>query len=118
MKSFLSFFDNTFINVILLSIVEIYGDFELEKYAHTDKIDYLVRGTFGYLAVVFFLVKSLQTSNILYVNLMWDGASALVETIAAMTILGERFESPEHLIGAALIIIGLVLIKMKKTASD
>ena len=43
---------------------------------------------------------------------MWDGASALVETIAAMTILGERFESVEHIIGAALIIIGLVLIKI------
>jgi multidrug transporter EmrE-like cation transporter len=107
-----SFFDNTFINVIFLAIVEIYGDFELEKYAHTAQYDHLVKGTVGYLAVVYFLVKTLMSSNILYVNLMWDGTSALVETIAAMTILGERFESVEHIIGAALIIIGLVLIKM------
>lgn len=108
-----SFFDTTFINVILLSIVEIYGDFELEKYAHTEKYEHLVRGTIGYLGVVYFLVKSLQTSNILYVNLMWDGVSALVETIAAMTILGERFQSVEHILGATLIIIGLGLIKTK-----
>lgn len=113
-----SFFDNTFINVILLAIVEIYGDFELEQYAHTSTYDHLIKGSVGYIAVVYFLIKSLQTSNILYVNLMWDGASALVETIAAMTILGERFESVEHIVGGALIIIGLVLIKMKKTASD
>ena len=84
----------------------------MEKYAHTAQYDHLVKGTIGYLAVVYFLVKSLMSSNILYVNLMWDGTSALVETIAAMTFLGERFESVEHIIGAALIIIGLVLIKM------
>ena len=44
---------------------------------------------------------------------MWDGVSALVETIAAMTILGQTFEKVEHIIGAALIVMGLVFIKMK-----
>ena len=116
--SLTSFFDTTFINVILLSIVEVYGDFELEKYAHTNKVEHFVKGSVGYIAVVYFLIKSLQTSNILYVNLMWDGVSALVNTIAAMTILGERFESWEHFIGGSLIIIGLFLIKFKKTKSD
>jgi len=113
-----SFFDTTFMNVIILSIVEVYGDFELEQYAHTNKINYLVTGVIGYIGVVYFLIKSLQTSNILYVNLMWDGVSALINSLAAVTILGERFESWEHFVGGALIIIGLFLIKFKKTKSD
>lgn len=49
---------------------------------------------------------------------MWDGVSSLINTIAAMTILGERFESMEHIIGGVLIIAGLILIKLKKTKSD
>jgi multidrug transporter EmrE-like cation transporter len=118
MTALTNFFDHTFINVILLSITEIYGDFELEKYAHTNKIEHLATGIFGYFGVVYFLIKSLQQSNILYVNLMWDGVSALVNTFAAMTILGERFESMEHVVGGILIIVGLILIKLKKTKSD
>lgn len=118
MSAFANFFDHTFMNVIFLSIVEIYGDFELEKYAHTNKVEHLATGVAGYIGVVYFLIKSLQQSNILYVNLMWDGVSALVNTIAAMTILGERFESIEHTIGGVLIIAGLILIKLKKTKSD
>lgn len=113
-----NFFDNTFMNVIFISIVEIFGDFELEKYAHTNNIEHLARGITGYAAVVYFLVQSLRQSNILYVNLMWDGVSSLINTIAAMTILGERFESMEHIIGGVLIIAGLILIKWKKTKSD
>jgi multidrug transporter EmrE-like cation transporter len=113
-----SFFDATFTNVILLSIVEIFGDFHLQKYAHTNNINYLVGGVTGYIGVIYFIIKSLQTSNILYVNLMWDGVSALINTSAAMIILGQRFESWEHLVGGSLIIIGLILIKLKKTKSD
>ena len=112
--SLANFFDNTFMNVIFISIVEIFGDFELEKYAHTNNIEHLARGITGYAAVVYFLVQSLRQSNILYVNLMWDGVSSLINTIAAMTILGERFESMEHIIGGVLIIAGLILIKWKK----
>lgn len=108
----MSLLDNTFINIILLSIVEIYGDFTIEKYTKTNNIYDLVKGSLGYVGVVFFLIRSLQSTNILYVNLMWDGVSALVETIAAMTILGHTFEKVEHIVGAALIIMGLVFIKM------
>ena len=103
--------------MIILSIVEVYGDFELQKYAHTNQNNYLVSGVIGYIGVVYFLIKSLKTSNILYVNLMWDGMSALVETMAAVILLGQRFESWEHFVGGALIIIGLFLIKFKKTKS-
>jgi multidrug transporter EmrE-like cation transporter len=112
--SLANFFDYTFMNVIFLSIVEIFGDFQLEKYAHTNQIENLAGGVVGYIGVVYFLIQSLRQSNILYVNLMWDGVSSLVNTIAAMTILGERFESMEHIIGGVLIIAGLILIKLKK----
>jgi len=43
----------------------------------------------------------------LLVNAVWDGLSALLETIAAMVILGERFEDPWKYIVIALIILGL-----------
>jgi multidrug transporter EmrE-like cation transporter len=114
MSFFKTFFDNTFINIILLSIVEFYGDYELEKYAKTDNLNNLIKGSVGYISVVYFLIKSLVTTNLLYVNLLWDGVSALINTLATIILLEQRFESVEHIVGAALIIIGLILIKFKK----
>ena len=100
-------------NIVVLTVFEIFGDFQLQQYAKTDKYESLFFGIFGYMGVVLYLIKSVREVNILYVNLLWDGISAILETIAAMVILGQRFESYIHILGAFFIIAGLFLIRMK-----
>jgi multidrug transporter EmrE-like cation transporter len=100
--------------LVLLSIVEIFGDFALEAYANHGVILGLFWGIIGYIGVVYFLIKSLAGSTVLYVNGMWDGISALLESIAAFIILGERLNSSKQYLGLFLIIIGLFFLKRDK----
>ena len=60
-----------FLYVVLLSIVEIYGDFALRFYAQTNKVSWLVHGLMGYAGVVGLLVMFAQAkvvSRVSYVR--------------------------------------------------
>lgn len=100
-----------FIYVILLSIVEIYGDFSLRFYAQTNKVSWLAHGLVGYAGVVGLLVMSFKYNNVLYVNGMWDGVSGVVESLAAYFILGDRLKKKSQYLGLVLIVAGVVLLK-------
>jgi hypothetical protein len=55
----------------------------------------------------------------LLVNAVWDRLSALLETIAAMVILGEYFVDPWNmLVGIGLIILGLFFLKVPLKKSE
>ena len=97
--------------LIFLAIVEIIGDFAFERYANTGSINAFSLGIVGYIGVVYFLIKSLRGSTILYVNGMWDGISSLVESLMAFLYLGERFDRPIQYVGLGLIIVGLFCLK-------
>lgn len=97
-------------NIAMLSIIEIFGDFKLKEYARTKVSTSLYSGIIGYCGVIFFLIKSLEEGNIIYVNGMWDGTSAIIETIAAYIILGERLVHTYQYIGIAMISFGLLML--------
>ena len=103
--------DKAFSSVVLLSVVEIYGDFALRFYAQTNNITYLFHGIAGYVGVVFFLLQSLRHGNVLYVNGMWDGISSILESAAAYVVLGDRLEKPIQYVGLGLTVIGIFLLK-------
>ena len=103
--------DKAFSSVVLLSVVEIYGDFALRFYAQTNNIAYLFHGIAGYVGVVFFLLQSLRHGNVLYVNGMWDGISSILESAAAYVVLGDRLEKPIQYVGLGLTVIGIFLLK-------
>jgi multidrug transporter EmrE-like cation transporter len=96
----------------LLSISEIFGDFALKKFANDGGIKHLGYGILGYVGVIFFLIMSLNGSNVMMVNAAWDGVSALIESIAAFIIFGERFTDPNQYIGLGLIVSGLFFLKI------
>jgi multidrug transporter EmrE-like cation transporter len=58
------------------------------------------------------LIKSLQGSQVLLINAAWDGLSALIESIAAIIVLGEKFNDPWKYFGIFLIVLGLFFLKM------
>lgn len=103
--------DYGFWTVVLLSIVEIYGDFSLRFYAQTNKLIWLLHGLVGYAGVVWLLIVSFKFKNVLYVNGMWDGVSGLVGSAAAYVMLGDRLEKTSQYGGLVLIIAGVFLLK-------
>lgn len=102
----------SYADVLMLTLTEIVGDFGFKSFSKHGGIQSFATGTVGYIGVIYFLIRSLQHSNVLMVNAAWDGVSALVESLAAFFILGERFHDPHKYFGIALIVIGLFFLKM------
>jgi len=101
--------------IIPLSIIEIIGDFALERFANQGGLLPLSIGIGGYMGVVYLLIVSLKGSSILLVNGAWDGISTLLESLAAYIILGERFDTYSQYVGLAFLIVGVYLLKIPMT---
>ena len=102
----------SYLDIGLIVITEIVGDFGYKKFAEKGGLENFAVGTIGYIGVIYTLIRSLQGSQVLVVNAAWDGLSALVESIAAIIILGEGFDDPWKYAGIGFIIIGLFLLKL------
>ena len=95
-----------------LIFTEIIGDFGFQKFANNGGISSFAVGIGGYIGVIYFLIRSLQGSKILMVNVVWDGLSALIESVAAMIFLGEYFDDPLKYVGIVFIILGLFFLRI------
>jgi len=100
------------VDILGLSLTEIVGDFGFKYFANNGGVKNFAVGSVGYIGVVYFLIRSLQGSQVLLVNSAWDGLSALIESIAAFVFLGERFDDPMKYVGIVLIVIGLFFLKL------
>ena len=98
------------IDLSILSFTEIFGDFKLKDYSRTNNISSLIQGIGGYCFVIYFLIKALRSGNVMYVNGMWDGLSAVLETICAYYLLGEYLNDVNQYIGLFMICIGTILL--------
>jgi len=97
--------------ILAISIAEIFGDFSYKDFARGGNPIDFAKGSAGYIAVVYFLIKLLKNGNVLYVNGMWDGVSALLEGLAAYLILGEKLNTRSQYMGLLLIIIGIFILR-------
>lgn len=102
----------SYIDITLIVLTEIIGDFGYKKFADNGGINNFAVGTVGYIGVIYLLIRSLQGSQVLVVNAAWDGVSALFESIAAIVVLGEKFDDPWRYMGIVFIILGLFLLKL------
>jgi len=102
----------SYLDIGALCLTEIIGDFGYKEFANKGGIKNFAVGTAGYVGVVYFLIRSLQGSQVLLVNAVWDGLSALIESIAAIVILGERFNDPWKYFGIFLIVLGLFFLQL------
>jgi len=108
----------SYLDVLGLCLAEIVGDFGYKDFANKGGIKNFFVGTSGYIGVIYFLIRSLQGSQVLLVNAAWDGLSALIESIAAIVILGEKFIDPHRYVGIILIISGLYFLKLPVVNKD
>ena len=102
----------SYLDIGALIFTEIIGDFGFQQFANHGGIKSFMVGTTGYMGVIYYLIRALQGSQIILVNAVWDGLSALIETVAAMVILGEYFDDPMKYVGIVFIIIGLFFLKI------
>jgi multidrug transporter EmrE-like cation transporter len=102
----------SFIDITSLTICEIVGDFGYQYFANGGGIMPFAIGTSGYIGVAYYLIRSLQGSSILLVNGAWDGLSAIIESLAAIIFLGQRFDSIYQYLGLVLIITGMFFLKI------
>jgi multidrug transporter EmrE-like cation transporter len=98
-------------DLVALSAIEVFGDFNLRWYAETNQPTYLGYGVLGYVGVIFFLIKCLRSGNVLYVNGMWDGISGVLESFAAYVVLGDRLDKPGQYLGLLMTIAGVYLLR-------
>ena len=94
-----------------MSLAEIVGDFGWKNFANKSSLTSFSTGTLGYLGVIYFLVKSLRGSSVIFVNGMWDGISAILSSLFALFIMGESLGSMVQYFGLILIILGTFLLK-------
>lgn len=99
------------LDISLVSLAEIVGDFGFKNVARVGSIQGWLAGIGGYVGVIYYLIRSLRIGNVTYVNGMWDGVSAILETAVAFFIFGERLNSPLQYVGLALIIGGIFILK-------
>ena len=102
----------SFVDIFGICLTEIVGDFGYKYFANAGGLTNFAIGTTGYVGGIYFLIRSLQGSQVLLVNAAWDGLSALIESIAAMLFLGERFDDPMKYLGICFIIVGLFFLKL------
>ena len=102
----------SYLDIGALIFTEIVGDFGFQQFANHGGIRSFTVGITGYVGVIYYLIRALQGSQILLVNAVWDGLSALIETVAAMVLLGEYFDDPTKYIGIAFIIVGLFFLHL------
>lgn len=102
----------SYLDIGAVCLAEIVGDFGLKDFANNGGSQGFAIGIAGYIGVIWFLIRSLQGSTVMLVNAAWDGLSALIESVAAIFILGERFDDPRQYLGVGFIILGLFFLRL------
>jgi multidrug transporter EmrE-like cation transporter len=99
-------------DIVPLCLSEIIGDTGFKWFANQGGTGNFAIGSAGYVSVIYFLIRSLQGSSLIVVNTSWDGLSALIESLYALLLLGERYDEPIKYVGLALILLGLFFLKI------
>ena len=95
-----------------LSLIEIVGDYGVKQFANFGGIKNLGIGIAGYIGVFIMLIVSLQGSQLMMVNVAWDGINGLLNSLFSFFVLGERFDHWSQYFGIILIIVGIFILKV------
>ncbi len=105
---------NVFFMIILASILEYLGDSNFKFFARESSVKAFGLGTMFYIALIYMLIKILSVSNVMYMNMLWDATSIVIETVLAYILLAERLDNIYQVIGFVIILIGILLLNVGK----
>jgi multidrug transporter EmrE-like cation transporter len=100
------------VNVALMTASEIWGNANFKLFTTNGKHHHLYAGILGYVGVLIFLIKCLQTGSLLWVSAMWEGMIVVMGSLVAVIVLGENFESPIQWIGVGLGVVSMLLVHL------
>lgn len=98
--------------ILLISLIEYIGDSNFKFYARNSRYHNLITGSIAYIALIALLIYVLKYTNVMYVNGMWDGVSAITGCLLAFILLKERLSTPTQYIGLFLIISGILTLNI------
>jgi multidrug transporter EmrE-like cation transporter len=81
----------TILNVLIMSAAELFGNAHLKWFAENGKRHHLGLGVVAWLAVLFFLVKSLSSQSFMWTCIMWEAAIVIGGAATAYLVFGEKF---------------------------
>ena len=100
--------------IIFASLLEYIGDSNFKFYSRSDENKYLILGVISYLFMIYVIIKVLKYSNVMYMNIMWDATSILLETFLAFLLLKEHLDNNYQKIGFIFIVVGIILLNIGK----
>lgn len=98
---------SVFLAIVAVSLIEYVGDSNFKAYARQGRWSNLMMGLTVYAAMVFVLIQILRKTNVMYMNGMWDGVSAVIETLLAFFLLHETLSNGVQWAGLAMVILGI-----------
>lgn len=81
----------TILNVLLMTVAELFGNAHLKWFADNGSPHHLVLGVVAWMAVLFFLIKCLTGKSMMWTCIMWEAMVVLGGAITAYFIFGEKF---------------------------
>jgi len=81
----------TVLNVLIMTLAELFGNAHLKWYAENGKNHHLGLGVIAWLAVLVFLVKTLKSQSMMWTCIMWEAMIVLGGALMAYFIFGEKF---------------------------
>jgi multidrug transporter EmrE-like cation transporter len=100
--------------ILFASLLEYLGDSNFKFYARENENKYLIYGGGSYILMVYILIKILRYSNVMYMNIMWDATSIILETVLAYILLGEYLDNRYQMTGFIFIVAGIILLNVGK----
>ena len=98
---------NVFLLIIFVSLIEFIGDSNFKFYARSAKKNNLIIGIIAYAIMIVFIILILKKTNVMYMNGMWDGISAVIESLLAFILLHETLSNRFQYLGLIFIIFGI-----------
>ena len=100
----------TILNILCMSIAEIFGNRSIQNYSQSRKMRDLILGLLGYIVVIYFLYKSFGQGNMMWVSTMWQGMIIVLGSAFAYFYIGERFTHPLQYVGVLLGLLAMFCV--------
>jgi multidrug transporter EmrE-like cation transporter len=81
----------TIINVLMMTLSELFGNTHLKWYSENQKKHHLALGLVAYLGVIFFLIRSFAGKSMMWTCIMWEAMIVIGGAIVAFVVFGEKF---------------------------
>jgi hypothetical protein len=100
-----------------MTSAELFGNAHLKWYADNGKHHHLGLGILAWALVLFFLIKTLKSSSMMWTCIMWEAMIVIGGAITAYLFFGEKFTSWVQWLGILLAIGAAICINYDCTSA-